>query len=107
MKKFLSGLTVVGLLASLVLPQAQAATDEQWEKTGPPTSEPSWGIAMNEDTGAQAPYAELISVKSEKCSLLRLVKVIRVKSAHGTSTRDTQLHLAFAPQILRVIVLKK
>ena len=49
MKKLLSALTVVGLLATLVLPQAQAVTDEQWYKSGPPTTEPSWGIAMVED----------------------------------------------------------
>ncbi len=64
-KKILSGLTVAGLLASFVLPQAHAAPDEQWVKTPPPTSEPSWGILMAEDTGTQAPIAELISVKAE------------------------------------------
>lgn len=82
MKKILTSLTIVGLLASFVLPQAQAATDEQWVKTGPSTSEPSWGIAMNEDTGAQAPYAELISVKSDdyKVDLGKVLAVNACKS---------------------------
>jgi hypothetical protein len=66
MKKFLTGLTVVGLLASLVLPQAQAATDEQWYKSGPPTSEASWGIAMVEDTGDQSPSSYMLSIKAEE-----------------------------------------
>jgi hypothetical protein len=79
LKKILSGLTIAGLLAAFVLPQAYAASDEQWEKTPPPTAEPSWGIAMNEDTGAQAPYAELISVKADNYET-DLGKVLAVKA---------------------------
>ena len=79
MKKILSSLAILGLLASFTLPQAQAATDEQWVKTPPPTSEPSWGIAMSEDTGAQAPIAELISVKSDDYKA-DLAKVFAIKS---------------------------
>ena len=79
MKKILTSLSIVGLLASLVLPQAHAATDEQWAKTPPPTSEPSWGIAMSEDTGAQAPIAELISVKSDDYKA-DLGKVLAIKA---------------------------
>ena len=66
MKKILTSLTIVGLLASFVLPQAQAATDEQWYKSGPPTTEPSWGVAMVEDTGDQSPQSYMLSVKAEE-----------------------------------------
>lgn len=62
--RVLSLLTAVVAAFSL-LTTATAAPDEQWIKTGPPTSEPSWGILMAEDTGTQAPIAELISVKAE------------------------------------------
>jgi hypothetical protein len=79
MKKFLSALTVVGLLATLVLPQAQAATDEQWYKSGPPTSEASWGIAMVEDTGDQSPQSYLLSIKADQYETERS-KVLSVKS---------------------------
>jgi hypothetical protein len=78
MKKFLSALTVVGLLATLVLPQAQAVTDEQWYKSGPPTTEPSWGIAMVEDTGDQSPSSYLLSIKAEEYQTDR-GKVLGVK----------------------------
>ena len=87
MKKILASLTIVGLLASFVLPQAQAATDEQWVKTPPPTSEPSWGIAMNEDTGAQAPYAELISVKSDDYKV-DLGKVLAIKACKSYKSEE-------------------
>ena len=86
-KKILSSLVIVGLLASFVLPQAHAATDEQWIKTGPPTSEPSWGIAMNEDTGAQAPYAELISVKSDDYKA-DLGKVLAIKACKSYKSEE-------------------
>ena len=79
MKKILTSLTIVGLLASFVLPQAQAATDEQWYKSGPPTTEPSWGIAMVEDTGDQSPQSYLLSVKAEEYVTDR-GKVLGVKS---------------------------
>lgn len=79
MKKILTSLTIVGLLASLVLPQSQAATDEQWVKSAPPTSEPSWGIVMDEDTGTQAPFAELISAKSDDYKA-ELGKVLAIKA---------------------------
>ena len=86
-KKILSGLTIAGLFASLVLPQAQAATDEQWTKTPPPTAEPSWGIAMSEDTGAQAPYAELISVKSDDYKA-ELGKVLAIKACKSYKSEE-------------------
>ena len=79
MKKFLSGLTIIGLLATLVLPQAQAVTDEQWYKSGPPTTEPSWGIAMVEDTGDQSPGSYLLSIKAEEYQTER-GKVLGVKA---------------------------
>jgi hypothetical protein len=79
MKKILTSLTIVGLLASFVLPQAQAATDEQWYKSAPPTSEPSWGIAMVEDTGDQSPQSYLLSVKAEEY-VTDSGKVLGVKS---------------------------
>jgi len=62
--RVLSLLSAVGLALSLVS-SAVAAPDEQWIKTGPPNNEPSWGILMAEDTGTQAPVAELISVKAD------------------------------------------
>jgi hypothetical protein len=79
MKKFIRGLTVVGLLASFVLPQAHAATDEQWYKSGPPTTEPSWGIAMVEDTGDQSPGSYLLSIKAAEYQTDR-GKVLAVKA---------------------------
>ena len=62
--RIISLLSAVGLTFSLV-GSAVAAPDEQWIKTGPPNNEASWGILMAEDTGTQAPVAELISVKAE------------------------------------------
>ncbi len=62
--RVLSLLSAMGLTLSLI-GSAVAAPDEQWIKTGPPNNEPSWGILMAEDTGTQAPVAELISVKAE------------------------------------------
>ena len=62
--RILSLLSIAGLALSLIS-TAVAAPDEQWVKTGPPNNEPSWGILMAEDTGTQAPIAELISVKAE------------------------------------------
>ena len=79
MKKILTSLSIVGLLASLVLPQAHAVTDEQWYKSGPPTSESSWGIAMVEDTGDQSPQSYLLSVKADQYETER-GKVLGVKS---------------------------
>jgi hypothetical protein len=79
MKKFLSGLTIIGLLATLVLPQAHAVTDEQWYKSGPPTTEPSWGIAMVEDTGDQSPSSYMLSIKAEEYQSER-GKVLGVKA---------------------------
>jgi len=79
MKKLLSSLTVVGLLATLVLPQAQAVTDEQWYKSGPPTTESSWGIAMVEDTGDQSPSSYMLSIKAEEYQTER-GKVLGVKA---------------------------
>ena len=82
MKKILTSLTIVGLLASFVLPQAQAATDEQWSKSAPPTSEPSWGIAMVEDTGDQSPHSYMLSVKAEEYQTDR-GKVLGVKACQN------------------------
>jgi hypothetical protein len=79
MKKFLSALTVVGLFATLVMPQAQAVTDEQWYKSGPPTTESSWGIAMVEDTGDQSPSSYMLSIKAEEYQTER-GKVLGVKA---------------------------
>jgi hypothetical protein len=62
--RVLSLLSAVGLALSLVS-SAVAAPDEQWIKTGPPDNEPSWGILMAEDTGTQAPIAELVSIKAD------------------------------------------
>ena len=61
-----SKLLALLLIFSFAIPvSAIAAPDEQWIKTGPPSEGPSWGILMNEDTGTQAPVAELISVKAD------------------------------------------
>lgn len=79
MKKILSSLAIVGLFAAFVLPQAQAASDEQWYKSGPPTTEPSWGIAMVEDTGDQSPNSYLLSIKAEEYQTER-GKVLGVKA---------------------------
>jgi hypothetical protein len=78
-KKILSSLAIVGLFAAFVLPQAQAASDEQWYKSGPPTTEPSWGIAMVEDTGDQSPNSYLLSIKAEEYQTER-GKVLGVKA---------------------------
>lgn len=77
--KTLSSLTVIGFLVAFTLPQAQATTDEQWIKTAPPTSEPSWGIAMVEDTGDQSPSSYLLSIKAEEYKTER-GKVLSVKA---------------------------
>ena len=79
MKKILSSLAIVGLFAAFVLPQARAASDEQWYKSGPPTTESSWGIAMVEDTGDQSPNSYLLSIKAEEYQTER-GKVLGVKA---------------------------
>jgi hypothetical protein len=86
-KRIFSGLTVIALLTSLVLPHAQAATDEQWVKSAPPTSAPSWGIAMVEDTGDQSPHSYMLSVKAEEYVTER-GKVLGVKACKNYTDAD-------------------
>ena len=85
--KTLSSLTVFGLLVAFALPQAQAVSDEQWTKTPPPTSEPSWGIAMVEDTGDQSPGSYLLSIKAEEYKTER-GKVLNVKTCKNYNERE-------------------
>ncbi len=70
---------IFALAGALLAPTAQAVTDEQWYKSGPPTNEPSWGIAMVEDTGDQSPQSYLLSIKADQYETER-GKVLSVKS---------------------------
>lgn len=56
---------IFALAGALLAPTAQAVTDEQWYKSGPPTNEASWGIAMVEDTGDQSPHSYMLSIKAD------------------------------------------
>lgn len=70
---------IFALAGVLIAPTAQAVTDEQWYKSGPPTNEASWGIAMVEDTGDQSPNSYMLSIKANEYQTGR-GKVLGVKA---------------------------
>ena len=78
-RNFLKFAGIFALAGALIAPTAQAVSDEQWYKSGPPSNEASWGIAMVEDTGDQSPHSYLLSIKAEEYQTDR-GKVLGVKS---------------------------
>lgn len=78
-RNFLKFAGIFALAGALIAPTAQAVSDEQWYKSGPPTNEASWGIAMVEDTGDQSPHSYLLSIKAEEYQTDK-GKVLGVKS---------------------------